>query len=67
MAREQLLRLSADFENLRKRIEREREDSERHASASLVTRLLPVLDNFERALAAIRAPAATPRSATGSC
>lgn len=50
VAREQLLRLSADFENFRRRIEREREDSERHASASLVTRLLPVLDNFERAL-----------------
>jgi molecular chaperone GrpE len=49
-AREQVLRLSADFENYRRRIEREREDSVRHASAGLVTRLLPVLDNFERAL-----------------
>jgi len=48
---ERLLRLKADFDNFKKRIDREREASERHASASLVTRLLPVLDNFERALA----------------
>jgi len=48
--REQLLRLSADFENFRRRAEREREANERHASASLIGRLLPVLDNFERAL-----------------
>jgi molecular chaperone GrpE len=49
--RERLLRLKADFDNYKKRIEREREASARHASAGLVTRLLPVLDNFERALA----------------
>ena len=47
---ERLLRLKADFENFKKRVEREREASERHASAGLVTRLLSVLDNFERAL-----------------
>ena len=50
-AREQLLRLSADFENFRRRVDRDREAHERHATASLITRLLPVLDNFERALA----------------
>jgi molecular chaperone GrpE len=50
--REKLLRLSADFENFKKRAEREREANERHAAAGLVSRLLPVLDNFERALAA---------------
>ena len=53
-AEERLLRLRADFENLRKRIERERDEYHRHATASLVARLLPVLDNFERALAAAR-------------
>lgn len=53
-ARERLLRIRADFENLKKRIEREREEYFRHATASLVGRLLPVLDNFERALAAGR-------------
>lgn len=55
--REQLVRMRADFENFKKRVEREQEASQRHASASLVTRLLPVLDNFERALSG---PQATP-------
>lgn len=47
---ERLLRLTADFENFKRRVEREREANERHATARLVNRLLPVLDNFERAL-----------------
>lgn len=47
--RERLVRLRADFENFKKRVERERDASRRHASAGLVSRLLPVLDNFERA------------------
>lgn len=51
-ARTRLVRLQADFENLRKRVERERDDHYRHATGSLVARLLPVLDNFERAMAA---------------
>jgi molecular chaperone GrpE len=49
---EQLTRLRADFENFKKRVEREQEANERHAAAGLVSRLLPVLDNFERALSA---------------
>lgn len=48
--REQLLRVFAEFENFKKRVDREREAAERHATAALVLRLLPVLDNFERAL-----------------
>jgi molecular chaperone GrpE len=48
--RARLIRLQADFENLRKRFDREREDHERHAASGLVARLLPTLDNFERAL-----------------
>lgn len=52
--RERLLRLQADFENFKKRVERERVDHLRHATAALVARLLPVLDNFERALVAAR-------------
>jgi molecular chaperone GrpE len=52
--RERLVRLQADFENFKKRIERERGDYFRHATSGLVARLLPVLDNFERALAAAR-------------
>ncbi len=53
-AHERLLRLRADFENLKKRVERERDEYFRHATAGLVARLLPVLDNFERAMASGR-------------
>jgi molecular chaperone GrpE len=45
------IRARADFENFRKRIEREREEERTQAGASLVRDLLPVLDNMERALA----------------
>jgi molecular chaperone GrpE len=57
--RERLLRLQADFENFKKRIERERTDHFRYATAGLVGRILPVLDNFERAMAAAR-PGSSP-------
>lgn len=49
----QLAQIRADYENLRKRIERERREYEEHANSTLVARLLPVLDNFERALAVL--------------
>ena len=49
--RTRLVRLRADYDNLRKRIDREREEFELHANLSLVGRLLPVLDNLDRALA----------------
>ena len=49
--RTRLVRLRADYDNLRKRIDREREEFELHANLSLVAKLLPVLDNLERALA----------------
>jgi len=52
--RERLVRLQADFENFKKRIDRERIDHFRYATAELIGRVLPVLDNFERAMAAAR-------------
>jgi len=52
--RERLLRLQADFENLRKRIEREQAEFRTVATIRLVTELLPVLDNFDRAIASER-------------
>jgi molecular chaperone GrpE len=52
--RDRLMRLQADFENFKKRIDRERIDHFRYATAELVVRILPVLDNFERAMAAAR-------------
>jgi len=48
--REMLGRLQADFENFKKRVERERLANQRQAAAGLVSRILPVLDNFERAI-----------------
>jgi molecular chaperone GrpE len=52
--RERLIRLQADFENYKKRVERDRVDYLRHATSDLLGRILPVLDNFERALASVR-------------
>lgn len=46
-------RAQADLANLRRRTEQEREEVEKFASMLLVAELLPVLDNFERALATI--------------
>ena len=45
--RDQALRDRADTENIRKRLQREKEDSVRYANGSLLERLLPILDNFE--------------------
>jgi molecular chaperone GrpE len=47
-----LVRRQADFDNYRKRIERERKDEARRSNGRLLQELLPVVDGFERALAA---------------
>ncbi len=44
------LRLYAEFENFRKRSQKEKEDFSRYASERVLTELLPILDDFERAL-----------------
>ncbi|MGC1186564.1 MAG: nucleotide exchange factor GrpE [Candidatus Acidiferrales bacterium] len=54
---ETLVRRQADFENYRKRIERERAEEGRRAQSRLIEDLLPVLDGFERALSAHDDPA----------
>jgi molecular chaperone GrpE len=55
---DRLLRQTADFENFKKRAARERQDAVKYAHEALLTKLLPVLDNFEMALAAAQnAPA----------
>lgn len=46
------LRALADLENFRRRARQEREDLLKYEAESLITSLLPVIDNFERALAA---------------
>jgi molecular chaperone GrpE len=49
---DRLLRKSADFDNYRKRMDRDRRDMVDLAAQDLLLDLLPILDNFERALAA---------------
>ena len=44
------LRLRADFDNFRRRTTLDREASEKYKAQSLLTELLPAIDNFERAL-----------------
>ena len=63
--RDRYVRAVAEFDNYRKRATREREEYVRFAGESLVRELLPVLDNFERALQAARQdPAAAASSAS---
>lgn len=50
--REQLLRRRADFENYRRRVERDRQKAEEDAAAGIFRALIPTLDNLERALGA---------------
>ncbi len=49
-AKDQYLRLFAEFDNYRKRTNKEKSDLLNYASEDLVTQLLPVLDDFSRAL-----------------
>ncbi len=51
-AHDRYLRALADFDNFRRRVAREREEWRRQAQEELVREILPVLDNFDRALAA---------------
>jgi len=53
--RDLALRSQADFDNYKKRAAREKEDATKYANASLLERLLPIVDNFELGLSAARA------------
>jgi molecular chaperone GrpE len=48
--KDRLARRQADFENYRKRVERERTETYNRVVADVATKLLPVLDNLKRAL-----------------
>src|SRR5690625_4511545 len=48
----QLLRLQADFVNYRNRMNKEKENSIAYGTELIVCELLPVIDNFDRALEA---------------
>jgi len=47
---ERILRLQADFDNFRKRLERDRQEFARYANETLITDLLNVVDDLERAV-----------------
>jgi molecular chaperone GrpE len=53
---ERLLRTAAEFDNYRKRVERERKDLADYIGADVLADLLPIVDNFERALQAPAPP-----------
>ncbi len=58
-AQERFLRLAADFDNFKKRAARERDEARRNGAESVLARLLPVLDNFDMAMAAASQPNTT--------
>ena len=49
---DRLLRTAAEFDNYRKRVDRERRDLAEYTAADIVSEMLPIVDNLERALAA---------------
>lgn len=61
--RDQLLRMAADLDNYKKRAAREKQEAIKFANESLLGKLIPVLDNFEMALAAV---SSTPTAAGDS-
>jgi len=50
----QYARLAADFDNFRKRTIKEKENLEQQSKKSIINKLLPVVDNFERARVQIK-------------
>jgi molecular chaperone GrpE len=52
VVQDRLLRTAAEFDNYRKRMDRERKELSDYVAADVLTELLPILDNLERALQA---------------
>ena len=50
--KDRLLRMTAEFDNYRKRVDRERRELSEAAAADLIRDLLPIIDDLERAMAA---------------
>ncbi len=51
---DRLLRALAEMDNMRRRAQRDRDDYTRYATESLIRDLVPIVDNFDRALEAAR-------------
>ena len=50
---DQLLRLKADFENTKKRLEREKQEAIKFANERLLIEVLPIMDNLDRAMTSL--------------
>jgi molecular chaperone GrpE len=59
------LRAVAELENAKRRAQRERDDYVKYANESLIRDLVPMLDNFDRALSAAREAGGVAREAAG--
>ena len=60
---DRLLRKTAEFDNFRKRVERDRKDMIEYAAAEVIGELITIVDDFDRALAADAPPEAKPYKA----
>ena len=60
---DRLLRKTAEFDNFRKRVERDRKEMIEWASADVLTELLSIVDDFDRAVATDAPPEAQPYKA----
>lgn len=63
--RDRLLRALAETDNVRRRAQREREESARYAGEALLRDIIPILDNVDRALDAARSAGDTGRVVDG--
>jgi molecular chaperone GrpE len=55
--KDRMLRAVAEADNVRRRTQRDAEDRVRYANEALLRELIPILDNFDRALASARSAA----------
>jgi len=63
---DRFLRQTADFDNFKKRAAREKQDAVKYGNESLLQSLIPIVDNFDMALAAVSAASGDTRGANQS-
>lgn len=63
-AKDQSLRMMADVENIKKRLQREKDEFSRYAAETLIRELLPILDSLDQALVAVD-PSTPPHPVAG--